>query len=160
MHVPGRGRMAAAISATLLLTASVTGAAATDLSRCVDKGKMDAFLVREVQTHLMVAALVCDAAPEYNAFVKRFTPTLVQHGHQLRRHFSVTYGPDGGSHLNQFVTNLANRVSQLSATSPAEFCTRTLALFNQAKSETLPSLLPAEARTLSVDGADCRVALR
>jgi hypothetical protein len=144
----------------VFLTVSAAGAKAADFSLCMDKHKSDALQVRELQTHLMVAALTCDAAAEYNAFVKRFMPTLVRHGEQLRRYFAATYGPDGGSHLNHFVTGLANRVSQISATRPTEFCARTIGLFRDAQAETLPELLPIDARTLSLDGASCRVALR
>ena len=163
MHASRRKprRAAAAVGAALLfVTASVAGAKAADLSLCMDQNNSDAFQVRELQTHLMVAALACDAAAEYNAFVRHFTPVLVKHGEQLRRYFATTYGPDGGSHLNRFVTEIANRVSQLSASKPTEFCTRTVALFRTARAETLPTLLPAEARTVSLDGANCRVAVR
>jgi hypothetical protein len=154
-------RAAAAIGATvLLLTASAAGAKAADLSTCMDQSKSEALQVRELQTHLMVAALSCDAAPEYNAFVKRFTPVLVKHAEQLRRYFAATYGPDGGSHLNRFVTEIANRVSQISATRPSEFCARTVELFRSARADTLPNLLPVEARTISLDGKSCRVAVR
>ncbi len=162
MHARGRKqrRTAAAIAALLFLTASATGAQAADFLNCMDQRKADAIQVRELQTHLMVAALVCDARAEYNAFVNRFTPALVQHGEQFRRYFSGTFGPDGGSHMNRFVTDLANRVSQLSASRPGEFCARTLSLFGEAKADTLSTLLPAEARTVSLDGGSCRVALR
>ena len=144
----------------LLLSASAVGAAAAEAASCMDQSKSDALQVRELQTHLMVAALACDAAPEYNAFVKRFSPVLVKHGEQLRRYFAATYGPDGGSHLNRFVTEIANRVSQMSASRPNEFCARTVELFRAARAETLPNLLPAEARTVSLDGKSCRVAVR
>jgi len=154
-------RAVAAIGATvLLLTASAAGAKAADLATCMDQSKSDALQVRELQTHLMVAALACDAAPEYNAFVKRFTPVLVKHGEAMRRYFATTYGPDGGSHMNRFVTEIANRVSQISATRPAEFCARTVELFRSARADTLPNLLPVEARTVSLDGKSCRVAIR
>ncbi len=163
MHASRRKprRAVAAIGATILfVTASVAGAKAADFSMCMDQSKSDAFQVRELQTHLMVAALACDAAAEYNAFVRRFTPVLVKHGEQLRRYFATTYGPDGGSHLNHFVTEIANRVSQLSASKPTEFCNRTVALFHAARADTLPTLLPAEARTVSLDRTSCRVAVR
>jgi hypothetical protein len=155
-------RAAAAIGATmLLLSASAVRAKAADLSvLCMDQRKVDAFHVRELQTHLMVAALACDAAIEYNAFIRRYTPALTQHGTELRRYFSATFGPDGGWHLNRFVTDLANRVSQISATQPAEFCSQTVALFGTASPETLAHLLPAAARTVSVDGPGCKVAVR
>jgi hypothetical protein len=70
----------------------------------------------------MVAALTCGERPSYNAFAKRFRSQLVAHGTNLRGYFRRSYGSAGETHLNHFVTELANAASQRSLSDPAAYC--------------------------------------
>lgn len=91
--------------------------AATSSSNC-PVPVVEAMHVRLLQTELMVAALQCRQAPQYdfsskyNAFVMQFSQPLTQNANVLKEHFRKSFG---GNHMTQFdryMTRIANDAGQ------------------------------------------------
>jgi len=108
--------------------ASVSAGSAIAAS-CEIRPDKAAFHVRALQTELMVAALTCDARPQYNSFAKKFQNALVDHGHALKQVFRSNHGAGAEKALNAYITTLANRASQRSITKRSSYCERTLRTF-------------------------------
>ncbi len=113
----GAGRLGAV---AVLTSLALAGAAIA--GTCDSPAQRSAFHVRALQTDLMVAALTCQAKPEYNTFATKFQNVLVKNGKELKRHFVEEHGKGGVSKLNSFVTQLANRASAKSVDARDGFC--------------------------------------
>jgi len=124
--------------------ASVSAGSAIAAS-CEVRPDKAAFHVRALQTELMVAALTCDARPQYNSFAKKFQNTLVDHGQALKQVFRVSHGATAEKALNTYITTLANRASQRSITKRSSYCERTLRTFVALK-----DMKPRELATFSM----------
>lgn len=103
-----------------------------------------AFYVRALQTELMVAALTCQAKPEYKAFVTRFKKSLVRNGKALRGYYKLHYGAQSDQRLNTYVTQLANQTSQRTINARGVYCEQAKDLFSVVLA-TAPNLLEAVA---------------
>lgn len=102
----------------------------TSALACASGKDRSALQVRVLQSDLMVAALSCGDRNRYNSFATRFRNELVSRGKDLRAYFHRTYGKEGESRLNQFVTQLANSASRRSLTTPTSYCGDATRLFN------------------------------
>jgi hypothetical protein len=78
----------------------------------------------------MVAALACGEQARYNVFVAKFQKQLINEGKSLREFFSRAYGKNATSKLNEFVTSMANRESNLSIHDRNAYCLRAGELFD------------------------------
>ncbi|MBO6521593.1 MAG: hypothetical protein JJ900_14495 [Rhodospirillales bacterium] len=126
---------------------AITGmtAGAAIAGTCNGGSDKAAFHVRALQTDLMVAALTCEAKPEYNSFVRKFQNTLVDHGVALKALFRNLHGAKSEKALNAYITALANRASQRSISRRDQYCERTLRTFTALK-----DLKPAQLATFSM----------
>lgn len=106
----------------LIATAMPTAATAQGPGRCANASEAQAFRVRSLQNHFMVAALSCNQREQYNAFVGRFHSLLSSNGRTIKRYFQGAWGARGGRQLDDYVTLLANRVSVQSLTDRGAFC--------------------------------------
>lgn len=137
----------------LCMTTSVSALAQ---SACPTAAEARAERTRILQTELMVAALKCRGRPElglyekYNAFVQKFTPQLVEHGKTLTAYFSRAYGPDYRSHMDKYITSLANTVSMASDRDP-DFCDASFAQANAVLDESPGSISLASFEIRNVD---------
>ncbi len=146
------GRIIAGVS---LLALSSTASLADG---CSDRSRQ-AFMVRSLQTELMVAALTCQIRPEYNAFVKRFKKHLALNGKALRKHYVKHYGDESEKRLNRYVTKLANKSSQQTINARGDYCDQARQLYEEvlvAEPELLVTL--AASRPFADDNlpASCR----
>ena len=93
----------------------------------VDSNIARAASVRMLQSELMVAALGCHGdlratlITDYNRFVRKFSPALLQSADTLRGHFRKTYGATHRIRFDSFLTHLANRAS-LNSIREAKYC--------------------------------------
>ena len=126
-----------------LLTLSST---ATFADGCTEASK-NAFMIRALQTELMVAALTCQIRPEYNAFVTQFKKTIVRNGAALRSYYSRNFGEESERRLNAYVTQLANKASQQTIDARGDYCDQTKDLYSEVLS-TEPGYLLAVAENL------------
>ncbi len=106
---------------------------------CANGSEKLAFDIRAAQSYLMVSALSCGWQKDYNNFVKRFSSQLVYNNSILKKYFDRSYNKNSESHLNKFITNLANESSKQSlSVSLKQFCKESNGIFKQALS-TKPS---------------------
>ncbi|MCW8836674.1 MAG: hypothetical protein OQJ99_09960 [Rhodospirillales bacterium] len=134
--------LAAGLSGFLLLGATGQAAAA-----CATPAERLALNARVLQSELMVAALSCGKNADYNAFVKKFQPQLVERGKSLRQFFVRLYGAKGETRLNAFVTRMANEASVRSLRQGGGYCDQAGALFSAALAMKASSLLTLISQT-------------
>lgn len=118
--------LAACLAAPFVMPAM---AASPGPGACASPAEEAALAVRTLQSRLMVAALVCDARTDYNAFVLKYRPTLQRHHAQLTRFFARHYGSRAKSRQNNFFTQTANEASQLSIRNRNQFCDQARRVF-------------------------------
>ena len=100
-----------AMAGGLVQTAAAPGA-------CPSDQVIKAMQVRLLQTELMVAALQCRMVPnhdfthKYNAFVRQFGSPLLQNGNVLKEHFRRSFGSGHVTHLDRYMTRIANDAGQ------------------------------------------------
>lgn len=122
----GVWHMKTAFGLALAACLSATQAQASGVV-CAAKSEAEALEARVVQTELMVAALSCNAAARYNAFVQKFRPELASAYKRLAPFFGRIYGGNAEKHVNDYVTRTANESSQRAIAQIDDFC-RTAAL--------------------------------
>ncbi|MBE1236671.1 hypothetical protein IHV25_03260 [Phaeovibrio sulfidiphilus] len=113
--------------------------------------------VRQIQTHLMVAALSCGHSTQYNAFVNRFATDIKSNGDALNRYFSRQYGGSSKSQLNAYITRIANEASRTSMVNRQGFCEEANAVF-QSLMGTNPGQLATYAtanQPFSIQAGSC-----
>jgi menaquinone-dependent protoporphyrinogen IX oxidase len=81
-------------------------------AKCANMSEENAFNLRALKSTLMVAALSCGQQSDYNRFVKKYQTTLSSGGKAIKKYFHRIYGKNAESHLNKFITNLANQASK------------------------------------------------
>jgi hypothetical protein len=105
---------------TLLM---VTGYAFTALGQnCITSPERQAFNAIALKSYLMVAALSCDADPEYNQFMVVFQPFITSEQHVMDAYFQRADGPAGQAQEDGYVTQLANSQSEASQQEGAQYC--------------------------------------
>jgi hypothetical protein len=135
-----RGLVKAVAVMAMMATLAPGVAQAKGPGRCADPNEANAFRVRSLQNHLMVAALTCDQREKYNAFVGRFNDVLSSNGRTIKHYFQGAWGSRSNGQLDDYVTLLANRTSMQSLDDRAGFC--------QAASEMLDHVLTLDAQGL------------
>ncbi len=121
------------IRLTIMALGLALGAVGAEAAVCVRPGDEMAVNIRVLQSELMVAALACDQAADYNAVVRKFQPDLAAGGTALKRMFRNAYGTAAEHHLGRFVTVLANDAAHRSATEQAGFCAAAARTFARVK---------------------------
>jgi len=135
------GRAAGLLAAALL--AFTPGLAA---ARCATENEQRAFEIEALKTELMVVATTCKGANEdrYNAFVRRYQPTLVS----ANQGVSSYYARRGGPRANDFfITELANARSNQARQLGSDYCSRNAGLFEEVMSLSGPQDLGPYAAT-------------
>jgi hypothetical protein len=79
----------------------------------------------------MVTAISCQSQDKYNAFVNRFRPDLLGNEKALNGYFSRSYGRRGIQERDDYITALANALSQDGLRSGTNFCQRNMAMFDE-----------------------------
>ncbi len=115
------------IAATSWLALTTSPALAAD---CVSPKEDISLQTRTLQTELMVAALTCNEAARYNAFVKSYRPQLMESHTDISGYFKRTNARGAETELNSFMTKLANASSLRSAQDKASFCANAKEIFN------------------------------
>jgi hypothetical protein len=103
--------------------------AGTALSACISPRERQAYEVYALRTDVLVGAQSCRMTDRFNVFVTKFTRELTAEGRELRAYYQKTYGKGGDSHLDDFVTQLAN-TSFVEGSGGGNLCATTTALFD------------------------------
>ena len=116
-----------AIATSWLFMASSPAMAAA----CVTQKEDISLQTRTLQTELMVAALSCNEAARYNAFVKAYRPQLMESHSDISNYFKRTSTGSAKKDTNAFMTHLANDASLRSSKDKAAFCASAKKIFSQ-----------------------------
>lgn len=122
------------LAATTLLGVSVAMA-------CATRDEAEMFDVAGLKSELMVTALTCNADSQYDAFVNRFKAVLLQDDHQLGMYFLHTYGRAGQTAHDAYITNVANKMSELGVAEGTGFCQQHMVLFPEVLALASPAQL-------------------
>ena len=93
-------------------------------ARAID---VEAFVIRDLQSRLMVAGLACGQRAPYNAFAMLYKTELVRSGRRLVNYFGAE--SDGRRALDTHVTRAANAASLRHSENRAAYCAQTAQLF-------------------------------
>lgn len=107
--------------------------------RCPDQPVFD---VEALKSQMMVLATSCHDDSQYNAFIRRYQPSLVANEHALDGYFRRVYGRRGQAEHDAFITNLANAQSDDGLKQGMDFCPRNSTLFTEAMALEGPGDLP------------------
>jgi hypothetical protein len=100
-------------------------------AECTRPAEHTALDVTSLKTHLMVMALTCKVDERYNAFVIKYRPDLVQTDKTLNGFFTRAYGRSAAKQRDDYVTQLANSLSQLGLKQGSLYCDRNMAVFDE-----------------------------
>lgn len=109
-----------------------------DEGSCARTTDVDAFVIRDLQSRLMVAGLACGQRAAYNSFVAVHQKDLSRAGQKLRDYFISQ--AQGTRSLDRHVTRAANAASRRHSENRDAFCAQTAQLFRQLVGESVGSL--------------------
>jgi len=118
------------LAAKALAAGLMAAAPASALAQaCLQPAEKTGFDVRALQSQLMVVAITCGNQDDYNRFVTSNQPDLAAAYRSLFAHFRRTGG--GQRATDAFITDLANRHSQVGIQQGSLFCQNQMPLFQQ-----------------------------
>lgn len=128
---PSRKSLAAGLifAAATLPAGDALAQAARRAPACLQPGEQTAFQTRALQSQLMVVAITCGNQDDYNRFVTTNQADLAAAYRTVERHF--TRVGSGRRGTDAFITDLANRQSQIAITQGTLFCQNQTPLFQQ-----------------------------
>ena len=85
----------------------------------------------------------CQRGTEYNAFVNRYRPQLLEVDKNLNAHFRKQHGARGQTETDRFVTDLANAQSTVANTMGGDYCARNGMIFGEVMALSGAADLPA-----------------
>lgn len=113
-----------AVAATCLTLTGVRAA-----QRCAEQ---PVFEVAALKSEMMVLATSCHDDAQYNAFIRRYQPSLMANERALDSYFKRVYGRRGQNEHDSFVTSLANAQADEGLKQGTDFCPRNAVLFEEA----------------------------
>lgn len=123
-----------ALLSTVIATAMLAGASAPTLAEsqpCMRGAEKSAFDIAGLKSQLMVIAIDCQVQDRYNAFVARFRPDLQGSEKGLNTYFSRTsHGSMTRAH-DDYITALANSMSDNALSRGTLFCAEHVAMFDE-----------------------------
>src|SRR5438105_6197307 len=121
-------------AAALMLTSMAGNVFAATQAGCARPDDMSAMKTAAIQQRLMVAALSCQATPDYNHFVQSHQKELQASDHNLQSFFIRLHGKTGTEEYHAFKTRLANSSSMDSIRDFAGYCASAKQMFEEAQS--------------------------
>jgi hypothetical protein len=98
---------------------------------CAKPADLAAFDVAAIKSKLMVTALTCDQRDRYNDFVQRFRPELVAQERALHGYFNRAFGGRGQRQHDDYITSLANSLSESGIRQGTLFCQQNVGIFTE-----------------------------
>lgn len=126
--------------ATGLLSAGMAAA-----EPCARPADLTAFDIAGLKSKLMVTALTCNQQDRYNDFVQRFRGELTTHERALHAYFARTSGGRAQHEQDDYITNLANTLSESGIRQGTLFCQQNVSMFNEVLALAKGADLPAFA---------------
>lgn len=122
MHI----KFAALLAGALLSAAGIAAA-----KPCAKPADVTAFDVAGLKSKLMVTALTCNQQDRYNDFVQRFRGELVAHERALHAYFARTFGGRAQHEQDDYITSLANTLSETGIQQGTLFCQQNVGIFSE-----------------------------
>ena len=129
----------------LTAVGSLLGNSAMAAQQCPNATDQSAFELTALKTALMVVATTCGDRDQYNSFIRRYQPKLVETDHSLNNYFKSHYGSRGQYEHDRYATDLANTQSRFGLAQGTDFCSRNAALFTEVMALASPTDLPTYA---------------
>lgn len=129
----------------LTAVGSLMANSAMAAQECPNANDQQAFDLVALKTALMVVATTCDNREQYNNFVRRYQPKLVETDRSLSGYFKSHYGNRGQQEYDRYATDLANSQSRFGLAQGGDFCARNAALFTEVMALPSPTDLPSYA---------------
>ena len=118
---------------------------------CAKPPELAAIDVEGLKSRLMVTALSCDASSKYNAFIRRYQPTLAADAKTLAAYFRRNYGNSAQSEHDSYITALANAQSEIGTQEGVTFCQQNVGRFTDVLSLNTPAQLTTYAQAKPID---------
>ncbi len=99
---------------------------------CATPRQSAMFDVAGLKSELMVTTLSCNADSQYNAFITRYQAILMADDSALQSYFIRVYGHAGQAAHDAYITNIANKMSEIAVAEGTDFCRHHLAVFAEA----------------------------
>ena len=129
----------------LTVVGAMLGNSAMAAQECPNANDQAAFELIALKTALMVVATTCNNREQYNGFVRRYQPNLVETDRSLSGYFKGRYGSRGQYEYDRYATDLANSQSRFGLAQGGDFCARNGALFTEVMALGSPTDLPSYA---------------
>lgn len=121
-------------SVIAISTPAQAAASAPKASKCATPAELSAIAGRVLETELLVGALSCSQATQYNAFMEKFRKPQNERARTLQAMFKRLYGKASQRELDSFVTRLGNDSALRSLELQIAYCQATWDLFEEASS--------------------------
>jgi len=122
-----------------IMAVTVTYPSHAEDSGCARVTDVDAFIIRDLQSRLMVAGLACGQRAAYNSFVALHETELGRAGGRLKEYFRKHSG--GQRALDTHVTRSANAASMRLSENRDVYCARTAELFRDLLGESKTAIV-------------------
>lgn len=117
-----------------LLAAGLLGGQVAAAQSCARPADVSAFDLAGLKTQLMVTALTCKADDQYNAFVTKYRPALLENEKALASYFNRAHGRRSQQQRDDYITQLANSHMQTGLKQGNRFCDRNMGAFEEVMS--------------------------
>lgn len=107
---------------------------------CLLPYEMNAMQLRAIKGYMEVAAVSCDAAPQYEKVITRLRPVLKRNATILKSVFQRMNGEHAQVYLDKFITSIANQASLSSIYDRDGFCKRHKRVIHRFSSATRDNL--------------------
>jgi hypothetical protein len=118
---------------------------ASAASPCTRPADRTAFEIAGLKSKLMVTAITCSQQDLYNQFVQRYRTDLTVHERALNSYFARVYGGRAQREHDDYITSLANTLSESGIQQGTLFCRQNVGIFAEVLALTKGSDLPAYA---------------
>lgn len=121
-------RLLCGIAAAALL---VQPALATAPPRCASVAEQSVFEVAALKSELTLLAIACKRDTDYNAFIQRYRPQLLDTDKHLIAHFRKVHGARGQAEADRFITDLINAQSSAAGALGTDHCPRNSLMYGE-----------------------------
>lgn len=115
----------AGLAAAGLLGSQIASAA------CISPSDREALDVAGLKTNLMVVTLTCHTDTQYNAFINKYKPELINSDREVRAYFGQSASRLGQKRQDEFMTQVANAKADASQRDGTRFCAHNDEIFSE-----------------------------
>jgi hypothetical protein len=114
--------------------AKASKAVAVGAPACEFEADRTAFDIEGLKSQLMLTALACKKQDQYNAFMSRYKPAVASAEAGLASYFKRSYGRQGQTQYDAYITNLADEQEKDGLKSGTAYCDNLNVMFDEVMS--------------------------